>query len=1312
MKRWIMMLAVGVAACAGQVAADPVGFDGMTFFPDGTLTFSGDDAVLTNMHGFYEWQGASPSTALVDVSQPLRLNGWKPTPEWLNFFPTSTVFPANTQYSYQGLWHVPAAADYSFAGNFDDGYYLSIDGQVLLNANNYSRTVASNVYLTAGWHTLDVRGANKGGNGGKVGAAWPSGVIFSADNLDFTNDENLPLGKMFGADNDVVAVIGGVAPIFGRMLMNANGAIATAQVPGVPVFSGIVQGSGTLSFPDLGDDPLLFGSPDSLWPAVLDGNIASALSLTNHVWLRQPFDPLTTTIDPDATLAFDGIACPDAAGGSLALNAYSMRMLESTTPAVTSVAVGAGKTLSFTSRKFVSDTFVDAATTFAAAVTLNGGALVFDAAEPMTFNGTFTGTGAIAKDGAGSLTLAGAGSGAGCATTFTVNAGNLQLDTAAALCDAPLHLLGVTGRLVNLNTLTLTSPVTVSAGGFETPAGTVMGIDSTVTGLGGVSKWGEGTLRLDGATDNTNFTLHVRGGTVELNKSSGYALRNIGDIATGATVTLTGTGGNQIADDGRVQMSGGTLDLNGISETIGSITNTLMGSAVVNNGQDAPATLTVGFGNANSDYKDGPIRDGSSQLALTKVGTGTMTIAPEAFKFTGATTVNGGTLRLLPDSYIQASLFRVTFSKVRPDGAYAGSGVQIGEFQLAHEGVGLDWPIGTTATGPATNSGQGPDKAVDNAIGNKWYVNSNTVSLPVMLVIACENPITFNGYRIGTGGDAPGRDPISWTFEVGIPDGTTTNWTEIDSQDDYPMTITRNAYTPLFPIKTMAQENNLFWAGMPVIVNAGGTLLLPGFGSQAIPTLTGAGVLSLDDNSTIILPNPENFEGALDGNGTVILDGTASEVAIQPLGRGITLVNDGSPVTLLSNYDGERTWGANIHDSAGIIGIKQTTGTTYYAAADSTYTGDTLLIGGEAVVAGCAVANHIRFTPLATKSGATTPYQLSRFKLMTAGQEIAYPAGTTANGERTNGNKPSEVPANLLLDDNSKYYSDQGALNPIIIELPFSVAFDGYTWYTANDASSRDPVTWTVEVSLDGITWTLVDRRDNEPITAPYNTKAGEWTLLYMDASEFCAFSPNSKMTIGPDAKLSILNATEPVGPLTGTGPIALSAGTLVLHTGADATFDGTITGTGTVIKRGAATQTLTGTLAYTGDLIIEDGTLDLSAATLTGVTNIILRGGTLTGNATVGNALTVTCEGGAYNAQLDIAGALTITGNLLLTAPEIPYSKTLFTYQSANTDTVTALTSAQMSPPLSAGIRVTVRTDNNSAVLSVSRGGTIIMLQ
>jgi len=1309
-----------------EVSSGDVTFGGLTFYPEGTLVFDGGNAVLTNQPGILEYQGYLPFGTTMDLTQPLTLNGWKAAPEQL--YVNAGGYPLNTQYSYKGMWYAPVTDTYSFAGRFDDGFYLKIGDQVVLDRNNNTQVNVRDIALTQGWYPIDLRCGNVGGSGGKT-ASWPSGVIYSTDNLDFSDGNNVPLGKGFGiGDDKMLPIQDDCHPIFGRMLMSENGTITVSpDIVGEPIFSGIVQslGNHALTFSGLNGD-LLFGSQNPLYPAVLDGDITNDLILTNYVWLCRLPSPLT--IAPGATLAFDGIACPDTVSGDLSLSGYSLQMLD-TTLGIDSVTVNTGAELSFKSRVYDNGFFVENPAAFATDITLNGGTVNFDVTEPMLFDGMFSGGGTVNKNGNGALTLDGSTS--GFASTFNLNAGRLVLADAAAIDGAGIYLNG--GRLCNVDNLSISNPIWAlsGGGGFDVLSGTTFEVNGPVIRTSGdISKWGDGTLRLSGNDDNENLQVHVRAGTLELNKSSGYAVRNIGDIMSGTTVIITGSSGNQVADFGYIQTSGGTFDLNGHNETVGTITDTAAGGTIINNGNQ-PATLTVGYGNASATYANGALHDGDGGLALTKIGTGTQTLGSDALQYSGATTVDNGTLCILPDDNITSSLFRLTLIAPRPTGAYTGTGIQIGEFQLTFKGNGLLWPPlnQLSATGPITNSTQGPDKAVDNTLGgnNKWYVNSNNATLPYVLTVECDNPITFDGYRIGTGNDAEGRDPISWTVEVGVVEGSVTNWVLVDTQTDYPTTTSRNAYTPIFPIHAL--ENTAIPEGAPVVINAGGTLLLPGFAAgQTLAGLTGSGTLKLE-NSTVILPNPETFTGKVAGSdSTVIFDGTAPEIAIVPLGVNVTFINNGLPATVMNDGTGSGIWCGNIQDGTAPLGLTQTGGTTYYAAPNCTYTGDTILSGGEAIVASAVPVRYVRFTPLVMRPGGDNAganrYQLSRFRLMSAGQEILYPVGTTAYGE-LGSNPGGEQASNVLLpadppyntNTNTKFYWNGGAQpNPLVIVLPYEMLIDGFTYYTGNDSTGRDPVKWTVEVSVDGAVWTLVDSRDVDPdsITKTRNAKAGEWRFNML-SSDFCVFSPNSQMTIETSAKLSIISATEPVGPLSGDGLIALSKGTLILSTFTDANFAGTIEGDGVLIKQGEAVQTFSGALSYTGDLIVEEGILNLDGAVLTGVTNIILRGGVLTGSATVNGDLTVTCEGGIYDASLNVSGALTVDGEVLLWLPEgaqLPHRRQLFTFQSADPTTLTALENALMTTPLSNGITARVRIEGGSVVLTVSRVGTILILK
>ena len=81
----------------------------------------------------------------------------------------ANVYPSwgtNTTWGYAGYFYVPTAGIYTFGKNFDDNGYLKIDGSTLINDTNYAANISTTDSLTAGWHTIDVRFGQVGGNVG------------------------------------------------------------------------------------------------------------------------------------------------------------------------------------------------------------------------------------------------------------------------------------------------------------------------------------------------------------------------------------------------------------------------------------------------------------------------------------------------------------------------------------------------------------------------------------------------------------------------------------------------------------------------------------------------------------------------------------------------------------------------------------------------------------------------------------------------------------------------------------------------------------------------------------------------------------------------------------------------------------------------------------------------------------------------------------------------------------------------------------------------------------------------------------------
>ena len=225
------------------------------------------------------------------------------------------------------------------------------------------------------------------------------------------------------------------------------------------------------------------------------------------------------------------------------------------------------------------------------------------------------------------------------------------------------------------------------------------------------------------------------------------------------------------------------------------------------------------------------------------------------------------------------------------------------------------------------------------------------------------------------------------------------------------------------------------------------------------------------------------------------------------------------------------------------------------------------------------------------------------------GVQVAYPVGTVASapGVTPDGNEDPEH----AIDDSvgTKFYVNQSPVPPLVIEMPAPVLLDGYRWYTANDSTGRDPVSWVVEVSDDGEHWTMVDLRDYSgnmsAITTSRRTLVDEWLL---GGEEMNVLSDLSATTLADPAELLVI-ASETVGSLSGDGDITVSGGAAFgINAFTNATFTGDITGEGAIVKRGGETQRLSGALSVTGEIVVVEGVLDLDGSVLTGITNIVVQ--------------------------------------------------------------------------------------------------------
>ena len=237
---------------------------------------------------------------------------------------------------------------------------------------------------------------------------------------------------------------------------------------------------------------------------------------------------------------------------------------------------------------------------------LNGGSIFVG-------NATSLGTNASA----GALSLSGnvglASSANNLTTTIalpTIFTGTTNLTLGAQLATSSVILSGA----MNLNnqSVTFTVPAVVSA----------ESITGQIIGAGGFTKAGPGALTVSNGANTLTGPINVSGGLLTLGAAGAFGTSNTGaDYTVGTTAEI---------------------NLNAFALSIGSLSG---GGIVTNSG--ASQTLTIGAGGnaTNATFSGVLVAATPASLLVTKIGTNTQTLTGQSY-YTGATTVNGGTLTL------------------------------------------------------------------------------------------------------------------------------------------------------------------------------------------------------------------------------------------------------------------------------------------------------------------------------------------------------------------------------------------------------------------------------------------------------------------------------------------------------------------------------------------------------------------------------------------------------------------------------------------------------------------------------------------
>lgn len=256
---------------------------------------------------------------------------------------------------------------------------------------------------------------------------------------------------------------------------------------------------------------------------------------------------------------------------------------------------------------------------FAGTINLASAATVGSDAGNLTLSGVISGSNGLTKVGGGTLTLTGSNTFSG---GLNVQNGTLRFATAS---------LGASTNVITLGGSGTTGTLQYTGGGGTSPRTFTMATNGT--GVVEVTS-SAATLTFSGIVNGSGALMKSGSGTLQLNSVNTY-----GGTTSIVAGTLRAGGANVIPDASAVTVSAGAnYDLNGFSDTIGSLT----GAGTVTSGVTGSVTLTTGANNTSTTFS-GLIRNGSGTVGVTKSGTGTLTLTG-ANTFSGSTTVTTGAL--------------------------------------------------------------------------------------------------------------------------------------------------------------------------------------------------------------------------------------------------------------------------------------------------------------------------------------------------------------------------------------------------------------------------------------------------------------------------------------------------------------------------------------------------------------------------------------------------------------------------------------------------------------------------------------------
>src|SRR5579883_2439005 len=525
-----------------------------------------------------------------------------------------------------------------------------------------------------------------------------------------------------------------------------------------------------------------------------------------------------------------------------------------------------------------------------------GGTVSVDPTFTTTYNGIIAGSNAadtFTKAGTGTLILGGVSTYSG---ATNISAGTIQNGVANAL---------PTGTA-------LSDSGTLDLNGFAQQV-------ASVTGSGVVTDSGTSAVFTVNNSGSDTFAGTLTGSLALTKSAAGTLTLNSANTYSGATTISAGTIADGIANalpTGTALSDSGTLDLNGFAQQVASVT----GSGTVTD-SGAAATFTVN--NSSSDNFAGLL---SGSLALTKIGSGTLTLA-NGNTYSGITTINAGTIAISADSGLGTAPGSATAGQLVFGG---GTLESTASFTLnANRGIALNAGGGTIQVDPTftlTYNGimAGANAFTKSGTGTLILGGVSTYSGATNINAGTIQDGVANALPTGTAlSDSGTLDLNSFAQQVASVTGSGV--------------VTDSGTSAVFTVNNSGSDTfaGTLTGSLALTKSAAGTLTLNSANTYSGATTISAGTIA--DGIANALP----VGTALSDSGTLDLNGFAQQVA-SVTGSGV-VTDSGTSAVFTVNNSGADTFAGLL---SGSLALTKSAAGTLTLANGNTYSGITTINAG------------------------------------------------------------------------------------------------------------------------------------------------------------------------------------------------------------------------------------------------------------------------------------------------------------------------------------------------------------------------------